>query len=81
MAASVRDLPANPAGRPTFDLSYDAIPWEIAVTLLQMLPGAVPDVTTGMLMVATIAAIVVWRLAPLPLMMAGGMVGAALRAR
>ena len=53
----------------------------IAVTLLQMLPQAVPDIITGCMTVATIVAIIAWRLSPLRLMAVGGAIGAALRAR
>ena len=53
----------------------------LAVVLLQMMPHAVPDVTAGLLALATVVAIVVWRLSPLPLIGVGGAVGAVLRAR
>ena len=53
----------------------------IVVALLQMLPHALPDVITGLVTLATVVAMVAWRLGPLPLMAVGGAVGAALRAR
>lgn len=46
-----------------------------------VMPHAMPDVTTGLLTLATVVAMVMWRLSPLPLMTAGGAVGAVLRAR
>ena len=52
-----------------------------AVALAQMLPHAAPDVLTGVLLVATIAAMVARGVGPLPLMAAGAVVGAALGAR
>lgn len=53
----------------------------IAVALLEMSPHAVPDVATGLMTLATVLAMIAWRLGPLPLMTLGGAVGAALRAR
>ncbi len=53
----------------------------IAVALLEMSPHAVPDVATGLITLATVLAMIAWRLGPLPLMTLGGAVGAALRAR
>jgi hypothetical protein len=46
-----------------------------------MFPHAVLDVTTVTLTVATVVAIVAWRVSPLPAMAAGGAIGAALKAR
>jgi len=46
-----------------------------------MLPNAVLDLTTVILTLATVVAIVVWRVSPLPAMAAGGVVGAVLKAR
>lgn len=53
----------------------------IAVALLEMAPHAVPDVVTAFVTLATVLAMLAWRLGPLPLMAAGGAVGAVLRAR
>ena len=53
----------------------------IAAALLDMLPHAVPDVTTVLLTLATVVVILVWRVSPLPAMAAGGAIGAVLRAR
>ena len=53
----------------------------IAAALFEMLPHAVLDVTTVVLTLATLAAIVAWRVSPLPAMAAGGVVGAVLNAR
>ena len=47
----------------------------IAVALLQMLPHAVTDVPTGLLAVATVAILSLWRFGPLPLMAGGGTIG------
>ena len=47
----------------------------IAVAMLQMLPKAVPDWLTGVLLIATIALMFRWRSGPLPLMLAGGIIG------
>lgn len=53
----------------------------IAAALLAMLPHAVLDVTTVVLTLVTVVAIVVWRVSPLPAMAAGGAIGAVLKAR
>ena len=53
----------------------------IAAALFAMLPHAVLDVTTVVLTLATVVAIVAWRVSPLPAMAAGGVVGAVLKAR
>ena len=53
----------------------------IAVALLEMLPHAVPDAVTGLVTLATVGAMLAWRVGPLPLMAVGGALGAALRAR
>ena len=53
----------------------------IAASLLQMLPNAVPDLLTALLSLLTVVAILIWRFSPLPLMAAGGAVGAVIRAR
>ena len=47
----------------------------IAVAMLQMLPKAVPDWLTGVLLIATIALMFRWRSGPLTLMLAGGIIG------
>lgn len=47
----------------------------IAVAMLQMLPKAVPDWLTGVLLIAAIALLLVRRSGPLPLMLAGGAIG------
>lgn len=47
----------------------------IAVALLQMLPHAVTDVPTGLLVLATVAILSLWRFGPLPLMAGGGAIG------
>lgn len=47
----------------------------IAVAMLQMLPKAVPDGLTGVLLVAIVALMLVRRVGPLPLMVAGGAIG------
>jgi chromate transport protein ChrA len=53
----------------------------IAVAILQMLPNAVPDILPEVLAVGTVAAMVVWRLSPLPLMVGGGALGLVVRSR
>jgi chromate transporter len=53
----------------------------IAVALLGMLPHAVPDVVTALVTLATVLAMIAWRLGPLPLMAIGGALGVAVRAR
>ena len=53
----------------------------IAAALIQMVPGAVPDFITALLALATVVAMLARRFSPLPLMAAGGAVGAVLRAR
>lgn len=52
----------------------------IAVSLAAMLPHAVPDPLAMAILFATVVAIAVWRVRPLPLMVAGGAVGIAHRA-
>lgn len=47
----------------------------IAVALLQMLPHAVTDVPTGLLVLVTVAILSLWRFGPLPLMAGGGTIG------
>lgn len=47
----------------------------ISVSLMQMAPHAAPDAFTVMLMVLTIAGMLIWSLAPLPLMLGGGLIG------
>ena len=52
----------------------------IAVSLVAILPHAAPDPFAVVLLLATIIAILLWRVRPLPLMVAGGAVGVARRA-
>jgi chromate transporter len=47
----------------------------ISVSLMQMAPHAAPDTFTIMLMAFTIAGMLIWSLAPLPLMLGGGLIG------
>lgn len=47
----------------------------ISVSLMQMAPHAAPDAFTATLMVLTIAGMLIWSLAPLPLMLGGGLIG------
>ncbi len=47
----------------------------IAVAMLQMLPKAVPDWLTGVLLIACVVVMLKWRSGPLPLMAVGGMLG------
>jgi chromate transporter len=47
----------------------------ISVSLIQMAPHAAPDAFTIMLMVLTVAGMLIWSLAPLPLMLGGGLIG------
>ena len=47
----------------------------ISVSLIQMAPHAVPDALTVMLLILTIAGMLIWSLAPLPLMLGGGLIG------
>jgi chromate transporter len=52
----------------------------IAVSLVAILPHAAPDPFAMALLLATVLAILLWRVRPLPLMVAGGAVGVARRA-
>lgn len=52
----------------------------IAVSLAAILPHAAPDPFAMAIMLATVVAILLWRVRPLPLMVAGGTVGLARRA-
>ena len=47
----------------------------ISVSLMQMAPHAAPDAFTAILMVLTVAGMLIWSLAPLPLMLGGGLIG------
>ena len=47
----------------------------ISVSLMQMAPHAAPDGFTAILMVLTVAGMLIWSLAPLPLMLGGGLIG------
>jgi chromate transporter len=53
----------------------------IAQVIFQMLPNAVPDPLSGLLALATVSVILLWRLSPLPLMAGGAAVGLVLRGR
>jgi chromate transporter len=52
-----------------------------AVAVLRMLPYAIPDLLTGVLVMGTVVAMGLWHLSPLPLMTGGAAMGLALRAR
>ena len=52
----------------------------IAVTIIKMLPNAVPDFLTGTLALLTVVALILWRLSPLPLLLGGGTLGILARA-
>lgn len=47
----------------------------LIVALGQMLPAAVTDVLTGLLMFAAVAGLLIWRVGPLPPMLAGAALG------
>ena len=51
----------------------------ISVSLIQMAPHAAPDAFTIMLMILTVAGMLIWSLAPLPLMLGGALIGVILR--
>ena len=51
----------------------------LAVSLLQMAPHAVPDAFTFFLLVLAVAAMMLWRAGPLPLMLGGAFIGATSR--
>jgi len=51
----------------------------LAVSLLRLVPHAAPDAITSALLVLTIAAIMMWRLAPLSLIAGGALAGIAVR--
>jgi chromate transporter len=51
----------------------------IAVSLLQIAPHAAPDAFTAFLAVLTVAAMLWWRVGPLPLMLGGSYIGATSR--
>ncbi|MES2561946.1 MAG: chromate transporter [Pseudomonadota bacterium] len=53
----------------------------LAVSLVTLIPHAAPDVYTGVLLVFAIAAMTLWRLAPLSLILAGAMAGVVARIR
>lgn len=53
----------------------------IAQVIFQMFPSAVPDPLSGLLALATVSVILLWRLSPLPLMAGGAAVGLVLRGR
>jgi chromate transporter len=47
----------------------------LAVTLIRMLPTAVPGLLPGMLALATVVVMLGWRVGPFPLMAMGGILG------
>jgi chromate transporter len=47
----------------------------LVVALTRMLPAAVTDVFTGLLMLATVAGLMIWRIGPLPPMLGGATAG------
>jgi chromate transporter len=47
----------------------------LIVALVQMLPAAVTDVFTGVLMLAAVAGLLIWRVGPLPPLLAGAALG------
>jgi chromate transporter len=47
----------------------------ISVSLLQMAPHAAPDAFTAFLTILTVAAMLWWRVGPLPLMLGGSCIG------
>jgi len=51
----------------------------LAASLLRLVPHAAPDAITSALLVLTIAAIMMWRLAPLSLIAGGALAGIAVR--
>ncbi len=51
----------------------------LAVALARMAPHAAPDGFTALLVILTVAAMLWWRAGPLPLMVAGGFIGATSR--
>ena len=51
----------------------------ISVSLVHLAPHAAPDAFTLLAMALTIGGMLAWRLAPLPLMLAGGLIGAVSR--
>jgi len=51
----------------------------LIITLSQMLPAAVTDAFTGVLMVAAVAGLIIWRIGPLPPMLTGAAAGWAAR--
>ncbi len=52
----------------------------IAVSMAAIFPHAAPDLFAMAILLATVIAILLWRMRPLPLMAAGGAVGVARRA-
>lgn len=53
----------------------------ISVTLLHLMPYAVPDAFTGVLLAVTVIAMLLWSVTPLPLMAGGGLIGIVSRLR
>lgn len=47
----------------------------IAVSLLQMLPNAIPDLLTAAVAITTLAVLLLWRASPFALMASGGGLG------
>ena len=48
----------------------------MSVALTRLMPHAVPDAVAALVLVSTVLALILWRLAPLKLMLAGSVVGA-----
>jgi chromate transport protein ChrA len=47
----------------------------LAVSLVKLVPHAAPDAYTLLLLVLAVAALLLWRLTPLPLVLGGAMAG------
>jgi chromate transporter len=53
----------------------------IAVTVFQLVPHAAPDVFSAAVLLATVAALLAWRLPVIALVVAGGLIGILARSR
>jgi chromate transporter len=58
-----------------------AVVGAIALTVVHLAPTAAPDAFTGVLLVATIAGLMLWKLPALPAAFGGGLLGILARSR
>jgi chromate transporter len=58
-----------------------AVVGAVVLTVAQLTPHAASDAFTGTLLVLTVAALLLWRVPPIPATLAGGLLGILARSR